>query len=136
GRTLAAQLVEVLVRLEQRLLHHVRRVELPLEVRGQLHAGEQAQVVPVALQPGAVVGRGLWHRVLLFSFRHRGRRGEPPAGALFPIPTTIPPARGGRKRAGPCVRRGRRQEWGRTRDGGAGGRGPNPRRPCTTASSG
>jgi hypothetical protein len=55
---LPAKLVVRLMRLQQRLLNNVRRVELALQARVELQPGQQPQVVPMVLQPlSAGVGR-------------------------------------------------------------------------------
>jgi hypothetical protein len=51
------ELGQRLVRLQQRLLYHVRRIEFRPQARVEVEPGQQAQVVPEALQGAAPAAR-------------------------------------------------------------------------------
>ena len=64
GREVAAlELVPVAVRFQERLLDHVRRVELEPQPVPQPRAGEQEQVVAVLFQRSFIIVRLEWHGV-------------------------------------------------------------------------
>ena len=53
-RAVPPELVALLVRFQQRLLHHIGGIELALVERPELHAREQDEVRPEALQGQAM----------------------------------------------------------------------------------
>jgi hypothetical protein len=83
GLGLTAELVALLVRLEQGLLHQVGRVELALQADVQLRRDEHAQVVPVALQRPRP-GRLRHANPILFRMRSAAR-GRATGRGLFKI---------------------------------------------------